>query len=233
MAETWTTQDIAEKSGHRKRLKERFMQSPLRTLPDYEILEMILFNAIYRRDTKQIAKRLLTKFGSLIAVLSADPADLTSIVDVGESVAYQCKLLLDIFSRLHIPHNGKNVNVLSNWHAVVNYCKLTMGFQSKEYFRVLFLNKKNILIADEILETGTVDKVSIHPREIIKKSLYHNATAIILVHNHPSGDAQPSNEDIVITQTIIMALSSLNIAVYDHVIIAQNLHFSFKGNNLI
>jgi len=225
--------DSSTLSGHRSRLKERFLKSPNRTLPDYEILEMILFNAIPRRDTKMLAKYLLDKFGSLIAVLSADQIDLKNIPGIGRSVLLQFKLFLDTFTRLHVAIDLKDVNIINSWTAVLNYCHLTMGFKSIEHFRILFLNKKNVLIADELFETGTVDRVNIYPREIVKKALHYNSSAIILIHNHPSGDAKPSKDDIEITNSISAALSHCRISVHDHVIIAQHSHFSFRNSGLL
>ena len=220
-------------TGHRKRLKERFIKSSIRSLPDYELLELILFSSISRRDTKPLAKRLLSKFGSLIAVISSDPADLLAIQGVGFSTVLQMKIYLDLLSRIHVPPELKNINIINNWTSVLNYCSLTMGFKTKEHFRILFLNKRNILVADELLDSGTVDKVSVYPRELVKQSLYHNASAIILIHNHPSGEAKPSKDDIEITQKISSTLATINVAVHDHVIVAHHSHFSFRGNGLL
>jgi DNA repair protein RadC len=219
--------------GHRRRLKERFMKAALRSLPDYEILELILFSSIVRRDTKPLAKKLLSKFGSLIAVISADPVDLLAVAGVSFSVVLQMKIYLDLLSRLHLPPDLKNINVLNSWTSVLNYCSLTMGFKAKEHFRILFLNKRNILIADEILDSGTVDKVNVYPRELVKQSLYHNASAVILIHNHPSGEAKPSRDDLEITQKIVGTLATINVSVHDHVIVAHHAHFSFRGNGLL
>ena len=220
--------------GHRNRLKERFFKSPVRTLPDYEILEMVLFNAVPRRDTKDLAKRLLQRFGSLVAIVSADPIDLQTVLGVTRSVLQQLKLLLDIFTRLHIPvEEQKNLNVINSWMSVLNYCSLTMGFKSREHFRVLFLNKRNVLMADELFETGTVDKVSVYPREIVKQAIHYNASALILVHNHPSGEVKPSKDDIEITKKIADALNNIHISLHDHIIIANHNHFSFRSNGLL
>jgi DNA repair protein RadC len=220
-------------TGHRSRLKTRFLNSPRRALPDYEILEMILFYTIVRKDTKPIAKILLKKFGSLAGIVFADDASLKTIAGVGEGVIFFIKLLADFFSRLCVPQQKGEVHVLSSWLAVLNYCQLTMGFKKSESFRVLMLNKKNVLIADEFIDAGTVDKIAIYPREISKMTLLHGAAAIILVHNHPSGDPNPSREDIEITNKIIEALLPISVAMHDHVIVAEHNHFSFRAAGLI
>lgn len=219
-------------SGHRKRLKERFVKSSLRTLPDYEILEMLLFSVYQRKDTKTLAKKLLSKFGSLADVINAENSELKSIAGAGEGLIIHMRLLADLFSRLHIPID-KPVSILNNWMSVIHYCNLSMGFKKIEQFRVLYLNKNNCLIADQLCDHGTVDKVQIYPREIAKKALEYSATAIILVHNHPSGNVQPSAEDIAMTKQIINALDSISVTVHDHIIISKTTHFSFKASGLL
>jgi len=219
--------------GHRHRIKTRFLNSPKRTLQDYEILEMILFYAVPRRDTKPLAKLLLNKFGTLAGVVFADDSALKTIQGIGDSVVFLIKLMADFFSRICIPQKKGEVHVLSSWMAVVHYCQMTMGFKKSESYRVLFLNKKNVLIGDELVEAGTVDKIAIYPREISKMSLLHGAVAIILVHNHPSGDPTPSKEDIEITKRIVEALISINVILHDHLIVAEHKHFSFKASGLI
>lgn len=222
--------------GHRQRLKERFMQSPLRKCPDYEILEMMLFYVIPRSDTKTLAKNLIHQFGSLAGVINADANDICKIKGAGESTTLLFKLLLDFNSRLFLT-NGKNqkkLNIFSNWHSVLNYCRLTMGYQKKsEFFRVLYLNKKNHLIADEFHENGTIDRIAVYPREIARKLINVGASAIILVHNHPSGDPKPSNEDLEITRHIAKVLEPLNAKIHDHLIVSGFDHFSFRYNNLL
>jgi DNA repair protein RadC len=221
-------------TGHRSRIKEKFMKSPQGIFADYEILEMLLFNAIPRKDTKIIAKALLDRFKCLGAVISADPVDLCSINGIGSSAIFQFKLLEDIFSRLMIStKRNEDVTVINNWEAVLNYCSFIMGFKSREHFRILFLNKRNAIISDEIIDVGTVDKVNVYPREVLKKALYHNASAIILVHNHPSGDPNPSKDDIEITKRISLILEQVHIALHDHLIVANNKHFSFRSGGLI
>lgn len=219
--------------GHRSRLKERFLTSPRRALPDYEILEMILFYVVARKDTKQIAKLLIKKFGSLAGIIFADDATLKTISGVGENIIFFIKLLADFFSRLCVPQQKGEVHVLSSWLAVLNYCQLTMGFKKSESFRMLMLNKKNILIADEFIDAGTIDKIAIYPREVSKMALLHGAAALILVHNHPSGDPTPSKDDIEITNKIIDALIPIGVSMHDHVIVAEHKHFSFRAAGLL
>ncbi len=220
------------KSGHRKRLKDKFLKVPIRSLEDYEILEMLLFDVFTRRDTRDMAKLLIAKFGSIAGVLNAEPIELKKIEGIGDSATLHFKLLLDLYSRILLPiKTGQQV--LSNWHSVINYCNLTMGFKKSECFRVLYLNKKNALIADELSEAGTIDKVQIYPREIAKKAIENSAAAVVLVHNHPSGEAKPSSEDIEMTKAINNALSALSIKIHDHLIVANDSHFSFRANGLL
>jgi len=218
--------------GHRKRVKNKFVKLPIRSLDDYEILEMLLYSVFSRKDTRKIARDLLSEFGSLEGVLNAEKADLLKIPDIGECTIYHFKLLLDLYSRLLLPIDAK-VEVLSNWKSVIQFCNLTMGFKKKEAFRIFYLNNKNHLIADEIFENGTLDKIHIYPREVVKSALEHCASAIILVHNHPSGDPSPSDEDIVMTKEIAKALKLVSINVHDHLIIAQNKHYSFRASGLL
>lgn len=222
-------------SGHRKRLRARFLKTNLRTLPDYELLEIMLFYAIPRADTKALAKRLLAEFGSLAGVINADEAALKSIEGAGEGVKCLFKVLLDFSSRLLLPTESvHSLNVLDNWHSVLDYCKITMGYQKKsESFRVLYLNRKNHLIADEFQDYGTIDRVHVYPREIARKVIESGASAVILVHNHPSGDTKPSNDDLVVTRNIAKALEPLGALVHDHLIVAGREHFSFRANRLV
>jgi DNA repair protein RadC len=218
--------------GHRKRLKERFLKSELRSLPDYEILELLLFYIVPIKDTKLLAKQLIFKFGSLPNLLNAEHHELKQIDGVGESIIGYLKLLLDFYSRLHLPCTEDDRQVLNNWSAVINYCNLTMGFQNNESFKILYLNSKNTLIKEDTISLGTVDRIVVYPREIVKNSLSYSAVAVILIHNHPSGDVNPSKQDIQLTKKIIEALGSVNIVVHDHVIVSKNNYYSFRSNNL-
>ncbi|MFQ3307715.1 MAG: DNA repair protein RadC [Candidatus Midichloriaceae bacterium] len=228
-------EEFDSRHGHRQRLKERFLKSTIRSLPDYEILEMLLFYVIPIKDTKEISKMLLKKHGSLMGVLNADKSQLLQIKGVGSSVYLHFRLLKDLFSRLHVPQDlsKEKTHVLNNWNSVVNYCNLTMGFQKTESFRILYLNSKNNLIEEDVIDYGTVDRIAIHPREIVKNALTHSASAVILVHNHPSGDVNPSKQDIELTNKIVDGLRSVCITVHDHIIVSQNNYYSFRTNNLI
>ena len=219
-------------AGHRDRLRKRFYNTPSRSLPDYEILEMILFQVFPRSDTKALAKRLLNKYGSFAKLLSADKESLTSVQGVGDSVAHQLALLHDLYSRIYLDIDHKT-DVLNNWTAVLNYCRFTMGFKEKEHFRILYLNKANALIEDQLCQEGTVDRVNLYPREVLKKAIGNNASAIILIHNHPSGSVKPSKPDIEITNRIKEALDPLDIKLHDHIIVSSNNYYSFRTNGLL
>jgi DNA repair protein RadC len=218
--------------GHRERLRERFREAGPESLPDYELLEMVLFRAVRRADTKPIAKNLIARFGSFAEVISAPPERLMEIDGVGEVVATELKLIRAAALRLL---KGEVINrpLLASWTAILEYCRAAMAYQDKEQFRILFLDKKNQLIADEMQQEGTVDHTPVYTREVIKRSLELSASSIILVHNHPSGDPTPSFADIDMTQRIIDAGSKLGITIYDHVIIGRKGHTSFKGLKLI
>ncbi len=220
-------------SGHRKRLKERFSNSSVGSLPDYEILEMILFMATPRRDTKPLARLLLKRFGSIKGVFFADPTELANVSGITTSTINLMRLLEDFFSRLYKPDAKNDETILNNWNNVLNYCTLTMGFKKHECLRVLYLDKRNKLLADQLMQEGTVDKVAIYPREILKQCLAKGASAVIIVHNHPSGEAKPSQEDTSITQQINDALKIIGISLHDHVIVAKEKHFSFRANGLL
>lgn len=218
--------------GHRERLRERFREGGPQALPDYELLEMVLFRAIKRGDTKPIAKALLAKFGTFAEVISAAPERLTEVAGVGEAVTTELKLIRAAALRLM---KGEVISrpLLSSWTAILEYCRAAMAFETKEQFRILFLDKKNQLIADEVQQEGTVDHTPVYTREVIKRALELSASAIVLVHNHPSGDPTPSIADIDMTRKILDAGSKLGIVLHDHVIIGRQGHASFKGSKLI
>jgi len=218
--------------GHRDRLRQRFRDSGDRALADYELLELLLFRLIPRRDTKPIAKALLTRFGSLPEVLGAPAHLLTEVKGVGDSVATDLKLVASIAHRM-LKGELKGRQVLASWSSVIEYCRAAMAFEAREQFRVLFLDKKNALIADEVQQTGTVDHTPVYPREVVKRALELSATAIILVHNHPSGDPTPSRADIEMTKLIIDTARPLGITIHDHIIIGKDGHASLKGLKLI
>ena len=218
--------------GHRERLRTRFRDHGDTALADYEILELLLFRLIPRRDTKPIAKALLDRFGTLAGVFGAEAARLTEVKGVGEAVATDIKLIAATAHRM-LKSELKGKKVLASWSSVVEYCHAAMAYETREQFRILFLDKRNALIADEVQQKGTVDHTPVYPREVVKRALDLSATAIILVHNHPSGDPTPSRADIEMTKTIIETAKPLGITVHDHIIIGKEGHVSLKGLRLI
>jgi DNA repair protein RadC len=219
-------------SGHRQRLKDRFMRAGREALQDYELLELILFRSIPRRDVKPLAKKLIAEFGSVAEVLGAPLSRLRTTDGIGEATAIDLKLV-EAAGRELAKGAVKKRTVLGSWTAVIDYCRASMAFESREVFRILFLDKRNALIADEIQQTGTVDHTPVYPREVVKRALEVSATAVILVHNHPSGDPTPSQADIAMTRQIVEAGKPLGILVHDHIIIGKNGHTSMKGQALI
>jgi DNA repair protein RadC len=218
--------------GHRRRLKERFMRAGGEAVADYELLEMLLFAVIRRADVKPLAKALLKRFGSFAEVIAAPKARLQEVDGVGEETALHLMVVREAAARL-AKGAVQNRKILGSWSALIEYCRTAMAFEEKEQFRILFLDKRNQLLADEVQQKGTVDHTPVYPREIVKRALELSATAVILVHNHPSGDPQASQADIRMTREIIEIASPLGIVVHDHVIVARNGHFSFKGRGLI
>jgi DNA repair protein RadC len=219
-------------SGHRQRLKDRFMRAGREALQDYELLELILFRSIPRRDVKPLAKKLIAEFGSVAEVLGAPLSRLRITDGIGEATAIDMKLVEAAGRELAKGAVNKRT-VLGSWTAVIDYCRASMAFETREVFRILFLDKRNALIADEIQQTGTVDHTPVYPREVVKRALEVSATAVILVHNHPSGDPTPSQADIAMTRQIVEAGKPLGILVHDHIIIGKNGHTSMKGQALI
>ncbi|NEU13868.1 JAB domain-containing protein [Methylobacterium sp. BTF04] len=218
--------------GHRDRLRARFAQGGADALPDYELLELALFRAIPRRDVKPLAKALIRRFGSFAEVVSAEPSRLAEIEGIGAGVIADLKLIEAAGHRLARGAISARP-LLSSWSAVLEYCRATMAFAAREQFRVLFLDKRNHLIADEVQGRGTVDHTPVYPREVARRALELSATAIILAHNHPSGDPTPSAADIRMTREIVGVLDPLGIIVHDHVILGREGHASFKGLKLI
>jgi DNA repair protein RadC len=218
--------------GHRKRLRGRFNDAGADALADYELLELLLFRAKPRTDVKPVAKALLQKFGSLAEVMAAPRARLLEVDGVGEECATDLKIVHAAASRL-LRGEVKGREILSSWSAVLDYCRAAQGFADTEQLRILFLDKRNKLIADEVQQVGTVDHTPIYPREVVKRALELAATAVILVHNHPSGDPTPSRADIDMTKAIIDVAKPLGIAVHDHIIVGRDGHASLKGLKLI
>jgi DNA repair protein RadC len=218
--------------GHRDRLRARFREAGSDALSDYEMLELVLFRALPRRDVKPLAKALIARFGSFAETISAPQARLLEVKGLGEAAAVELKVVQAAASRL-ARGQVKRKPVLSSWSAVLDYCRTAMAFEDKEQFRILFLDKRNQLIADEVQQTGTVDHTPVYPREVVKRALELSATAIILVHNHPSGDPTPSRADIQMTHSIVETAKPLGISVHDHIIVGKDGHASLKGLKLI
>jgi DNA repair protein RadC len=218
--------------GHRERLRERFLDAGPDAVTEYELLELVLFRAIPRRDVKPLAKALIANFGSFGEVVSAPRQRLREIDGLGEAAIAEIKIVQAAASRL-ARGEAKKRTVLSSWSAVLDYCRTTMAFADKEQFRIIFLDKRNQVIADELQQTGTVDHTPVYPREVVKRALELSATAIILVHNHPSGDPTPSRADIQMTQSIVEIAKPLGISVHDHIIVGKEGHASLKGLKLI
>ncbi len=218
--------------GHRDRLRARFEKSGAGALEDYEILELMLFSALPRRDVKPLAKTLLKTFGGMRGVFAADIADLKSVKGLGDNAALFMKAVHAATQRMLFDDIEKKP-VLSSWQKLIDYCTVAMAHEKREHFRVLFLNRKNQLIADEVQQTGTVDHAPVYPREVVRRALEVGATALILVHNHPSGDPAPSDSDIVVTEEIVRAARALDLRVHDHLIISTSGYVSFKAMGLL
>ncbi len=223
--------------GHRKRLREKFLKlvgsASTKDLPDYEILEMILFSNSIRSDVKPLAKTLITKFGNLAKVMSAEIDELLSVENLNESGICAIKLMYESSIRL-LNQQIKNKTVLQSWGSLLDYCRACMSNNKTEQLRIFFLDKKNMLIADELQQKGTVDHTPVYPREVVKRALELGASSLILVHNHPTGDPTPSKADINMTKQIVQAAAALSINIHDHLIIGgNNKYYSFAANGLI
>jgi DNA repair protein RadC len=218
--------------GHRERLRNRFREAGANALSDYELLELLLFRALPRGDVKPLAKMLLAKFGSFVEVIAAPEARLREVKGVGDAVVTEFKIIHASANRM-LQDRVKERPVLSSGPVVIDYCRSAMAFADREQFRILFLDKRNQLIADEVQQTGTVDHTPVYTREVIKRALELSATAIILVHNHPSGDPTPSRADIDMTRAIVDVAKPLGISVHDHIIVGKQGHVSLKSERLI
>ncbi|MEM7443081.1 MAG: DNA repair protein RadC [Pseudomonadota bacterium] len=219
-------------SGHRDRLRQRFLTAGPDGLADYELLELLLFGAIPRRDVKPLAKQLLERFGGFAGVLAADPAQLESQGGLGPSAIATLKAVQAAAERM-LRQQVTGKPVLSGWDQLLAYLSVAMQNLATEQFRLLFLDRRNTLIADEVQQKGTVDQAPVYPREVVKRVLDLDASAIILVHNHPSGDPTPSQADIAMTRQLADALSAIDVAVHDHVIVGRGSHASFRGLGLL
>jgi DNA repair protein RadC len=222
----------SDAAGHRQRLRQRFLSAGEAALADYELLELLLTIAVPRRDMKPLAKDLLRRFGSFAEVVNASPERLRDVEGVGDGVVAALKIVAAGVQRVAKVELASRP-VLSSWSTLIDYCRSAMAFADREEFRVLHLDKRNNLISDEVQQRGTVDHTPVYPREVVRRALELGATALILVHNHPSGDPSPSQADIRMTKDIVDASSPFGIVVHDHIIIARSGHFSFRARNLI
>jgi len=220
--------------GHRQRLRSRFLSGGGKDMPDYEFLELLLMIAIPRKDVKPIAKRLLKRFGCLAGVLNAPLDELQAIDGIKENSATILKIVKECALRMSWQNlQNDDAPVICNWDSMVDYCRAAMGYLDIEEFRIIFLNTKLKVIGEETQQRGTINNVSIHPREVIKSAINKGASAIILAHNHPSGDTVPSKVDIDITKQITEAAKLVNIQVLDHLIVSKNIVYSFKDHGII
>ncbi|GAB4180457.1 MAG: DNA repair protein RadC [Thalassobaculales bacterium] len=218
--------------GHRARLRKRFLDGGPEALPDYELLELLLFLGQPRGDVKPLAKALLARFGGFADVISADPQALAAVPGIGEASVAALKTAQAAALRLlRAPLIDRPV--LGSWQALLDYCRASMAYDSIEQFRIIFLDRKNTILTDEVQQRGTVDHTPVYPREVVRRALELSATAIIMVHNHPSGDPTPSRADIEMTREVRKAAAALGIALHDHVIIGRKGHLSFKSEGLL
>jgi len=224
--------DAPDNAGHRARLRARLLESSGDALADYELVEYLLMLAIPRRDTKPLAKALLQEFGGIGPLLTAEPDALMRVPGVGETVAAALKIAQASALRL-LRESVRERPVLASWEALLDYLRAAMAHRQTEQVRVLHLNAKNILIRDEVMSEGSIDQAAVHVREVIRRAIDLGAAAIVLVHNHPTGDPAPSRADIQLTRDIIDAGKRLNIAVHDHVIIGAHGHSSMRALGLI
>ncbi len=220
------------RAGHRDRLRARFTKAGVDALADYELLELVLFRAMPRRDVKPIAKELLTRFGSFSEVINAPSELLKETRFIGDTAVTELKLVRAAALQF-MKDDVIERPLLSSWDAVLDYCHAAMGYENREQFRVLFLDKRNRIIADEVQQVGTVDHTPVYTREVVKRALELSATALILLHNHPSGDPEPSRADIAMTRQIVETTRNLGIVIHDHIIIGREGHASFKDKGLM
>lgn len=232
MATASKPEDTPHYHGHRDRLRHRFIEGGPEAMQDYELLEILLFSAIPRKDVKPLAKDLIAKFGNLAGVINASVTDLTAVKGISDNTAITIKLVQASAHRL-MKQEIMQRPILNSWTRLLDYCSATMAHEKNESFRVLFLNKKNELMADEIQQKGTVDHTPAYPREIMKRALELGATALILCHNHPSGDPAPSQADIDLTRTIKASGVPFGIVIHDHIIVSRNGTSSFKTMGLL
>lgn len=219
-------------ADHRQRLRVRFRDGGAQAMPDYELLELVLFRSIPRRDVKPLARALLDQFGDFNRVLTAPAERLSAVKGVGDAVITDLKIIEACAHRMARAKVMKR-HVISGWDAIIDYCHTVMAHRETEQFRVLYLDQKNILIADEEQAKGTVNHVPVYPREVAKRALELNASAIILVHNHPSGDPTPSQSDIDMTDQVLAACDALGLTLHDHLIIGKSTELSFRAEGYL
>lgn len=218
--------------GHRQRLRKRYSQSGIDTLHDYEVLELLLFYAIPRKDTKALAKDLLKRFGSLKKLMDADPQAIKALPGVGAQTAMLVGLVRDL-GTLYLREKATETAQISSTKALLDYCMASMGGLKDERFNVIYLNAQNRIIETEVIQEGIVNQAVVYPRKILEKALQHKASAVILVHNHPSGHVKPSEADIRLTRTLQDTARVLDILIHDHIIVGENRYFSFREEGLI
>lgn len=218
--------------GHRARLKQRLMNTALGVMPDYEILELILSLAIPRRDVKPLAKGLLLKFRTLGNVIHAEHESLVQITGVGPAVISTFRIFREVVAHI-AKEQVVDLSLLDSTERLVNYCRSYIGYSATEQFHILYLNTQLRLIANELQDYGTIDCVSVYPREILKKVLFHSANYVVLVHNHPSGNTRPSRADVEITELTVRALNSIDVKLFDHIIISPTSYYSFKEKRML
>jgi len=224
---------IDHRKGHRERVRQRYLSLGAESFADYELLEALLHVVIPQKDTKDLAKSLLGQFGSFSKVLAAPHEQLRKVKGLGDITAAHLKVIQGAAQRYARDQVDRELPILSSWAALIDYCRAQMAFEDIEQFRILFLDKKNRLIADEVQQTGTVDHTPVYPREVIKRALELSASALILVHNHPSGDPSPSSADLQMTRAIADVAKPLGITLHDHIIIGKSGHISMRGLKLI
>lgn len=228
-------EDVSEKKdekdphylGHRERLRQKFLAVGGEALPDYELMELVLMQAIPRKDVKPLAKDVIREFGSFADAITASPEELMKINGIKETTAVFLAVIKEAAVRM-LKNQVLEAPVINNWDAIVSYCRAAMGRKKVEIFRVLFLDSKNRLIKDEILQEGTVNQTMVYPREIAKRALELSAVSIIMVHNHPAGDLKPSKNDVIMTNSVADALHTINVNLIDHLIVAKSGYVSFK-----
>ena len=220
--------------GHRQRLKARFLSDGGKAMPDYELLELLLTFAIPRRDVKPLAKTLIARFNNFAGVINADLQDLMAVSGVKENTAIMLKMIAQGAKRMAWQQlKAADEAVIADYDAMIDYCRTAIGHRDVEEFRIIFLDTKLQVIGEEVQQRGTINQVSIHPREVIKAAMFRGARAIILVHNHPSGDVTPSHADLDITNKINVAAHAVGIKLFDHLIVSKNGYYSFKDHGLI